>query len=303
MKTKIIVLLISSCTMPLPGAPRSSANYSIAAEAADGGGRRCTSASYTHDGSAGLIAGIATVASPAETAKAGYVGQLYDATGLAVTASPTSLNENATRQLAASQLLDDATSLVVSPNSVAWAVLSGPISAISTAGVASAAAVFQNTTANVQGTYAGFPGTLNLTVLDNLPDNYGSYAGDGLDDSWQYQYFGLNNPHAGPTQDPDGDSQLNLFEFTAGLVPTDSNSRFNLRIEPVPGLTAAKRLIFSPRWTDRSYNVLISSALEAGGWSTLTGATTTDNGTERTVTDPNSGAPSRKFYRVQVVKP
>jgi hypothetical protein len=51
----------------LSAGPRGSANYTIATDTTDAGGTRATSTSYTHDGSAGLIAGLATVASPAET--------------------------------------------------------------------------------------------------------------------------------------------------------------------------------------------------------------------------------------------
>jgi hypothetical protein len=154
----------------------------------------------------------------------------------------------------------------------------------------------------VQGSYASLSGLFDLTVLNVLPDNFGSYAGDGLDDSWQNQYFGLDNPDAGPLSDPDSDGQNNRFEFTAGLVPTDPASRFLLRIEPVAGQSAQKRLVFSPRWTDRTYDIVTSTTLAKDSWSALTGATVSDNGNERIVTDPNAGA-GEKFYRVQVVKP
>ena len=69
-------------------------------------------------------------------------------------------------------------------------------------------------------------------LLDNIPDNFGSYAGDGLGDDWQVQYFGQNNPNAGPLRDPNGDGQTNAFEDTAGLVPNDPNSRFTFTIAP-----------------------------------------------------------------------
>ena len=50
-----------------------------------------------------------------------------------------------------------------------------------------------------QGSYAGSTGSLNLTVLNVNQDNFGSYAGDGIGDDWQVQYFGLpSNPAAGP---------------------------------------------------------------------------------------------------------
>jgi hypothetical protein len=302
MKTKCLIILTIACTVAVQGAPRSSANYSLATESNDSGGQRAVSTSYTNDGSAGLIAGLATVSTPAETAKAGYIGQLYEITSLAVTASSASVNETATRQLAAWQVLDDASHLAVSAASVGWSVVTGPLTGISAAGLATAGPVYQNTPATVQGSYASLSGLFDLTVLNVLPDNFGSYAGDGLDDSWQNQYFGLNNPDAGPLSDPDSDGQNNQFEFTAGLVPTDPASRFLLRIEPVAVEPGQKRLVFSPRFDGRTYNILTSTTLATDSWSALTGGIVSDNGDARTVTDPNASE-SRKFYRVQVVKP
>jgi hypothetical protein len=115
-------------------------------------------------------------------------------------------------------------------------------------------------------------------------------------EQWKYNYFGdINAPDSG---DPDGDGQTNLFEFTAGLDPTNAASRFNFRIERTAG---QNNLIFSPRFNDRTYTVTTRSNLNSGSWAPLTGATTSDNGTERTVTDPNPAAP--KFYRVEITKP
>ena len=88
--------------------PRTSASYTIATDTADAGGRRATSASYTNDGSAGGVVGISTVAAPAETARHGYIGQLYEVTGLVLSATPTTVNEGSTLPLSAAQLLDDA---------------------------------------------------------------------------------------------------------------------------------------------------------------------------------------------------
>ena len=140
-------------------------------------------------------------------------------------------------------------------------------------------------------------------MLDIHPDNYGSYAGDGLDDSWQFQYFGLNNPDAAPAKDPDGDGQNNKFEFAAGLVPTDPLSRFLLRIEPVPGFPNKKNLTFSPRFVTRTYTVLASTSLGAGTWVSLPGSPpTVDDDSQRTVTDIDA-TPGRKFYRVEIAKP
>ena len=86
---------------------------------------------------------------------------------------------------------------------------------------------------------------------DDLP----GYLGDGIDDVWQVQYFGLNNPQAAPTVDADGTGQTNFLKYIAGLNRLDPNSRFTLTAQPVAGRPGRKNLIFSPRLTDRTYMV------------------------------------------------
>ena len=135
-KSSLLALLLA-LTPPLHAGPRTSADYSILTDTADTGGRRATSTDYTNDGSAGLIAGISTVASPAEVAKSGYIGQLYAVTGLALNAVSLTVNEGATDQLAAWQALDDATFLAVPAASVAWSGASGPLTGINEIGRAS----------------------------------------------------------------------------------------------------------------------------------------------------------------------
>ena len=304
MNTKRLIIIASAlgaASAALHAGPRTSASYSILTDTADAGGKRATSAIYTNDGSLGGVAGISTVAAPAETLKAGYAAQLYDATGLALSASPLTVNEGATLQVAAFLALDDATFLAVPSASVAWSTVSGPLS-LSSGGLATGGAVYQNTAATAQGIARGFTGTLGLAVLDTIPDNFGSYAGDGLDDAWQNQYFGLNNPNAAPALDPDGDGQTNLFEFTTGLIPTDNASRFSLTLAPVPGQPTQKRAIFSPLVAGRSYTVQFRTSLTSGTWQPLADTTQSDNGNERTVTD-TSATGTTKFYRVNVSKP
>jgi hypothetical protein len=285
-----------------PAAPRSSTNYAIAVEATNSGGRRVTSANYTNDGSAGLVAGISSVAVPAAIAKHGYVAQLFDVTGLVVNATAASVDENATLQLAAWQLLDDATFFAVTPTAVSWSVVSGPIAGIDAAGLLTAGSVYQDTPASVQGTLGPFIGSLNLTVFDTIADNFGLYAGDGLPDNWHVQYFGENNPLAAPGLDPDGDGQTNAFEFTAGLVPTDATSVFRLRIAAVPGQSNHKQLVFHPRLADRGYVVKFKTDLVSGIWQPLPAFTFSDTGPERTVTDL-SATGAREFYQVEITRP
>jgi hypothetical protein len=297
-----VILLLSLAVSPGNAGERTSANYTITAETADAGGLRATSANYTHDGSATAVGGLSSAAPPAQMVKHGYLGQLFDITGLVINGAAPNVNETETLQLGAWYLLDDATYLTVAPELVTWQVVSGPIESISAVGIATAGSVYQDTAATVQGTLGAFIAPLDLTVLDSIADNFGSYAGDGIGDDWQVFYFGFDNPLAAPALDPDGDGQDNLFEFTAGLVPTDPFSLFRLWIECVPNQPAQKRLVFNPRFANRTYTVEYRMSLIAGDWAPLEGTSFTDNGNTRTLTDPNA-VPAPKFYRVRITKP
>jgi hypothetical protein len=301
---KTICVIFLALTATLHAGPRTSANYSIITDIADAGGQRATSAAYTNDGSAG-VGGVSTVASPAEFVKSGYAGQLYDITGLALNSASvnSSVNETTTLQLAAFQQLDDTSFLAVSANSVAWSVVSGPITGISGAGLATAGTVYQDTAATVQGIFGGLTGQLQLTVIDSIPDNFGSYAGDGLDDAWQVQYFGQPpNPLAAPGADADGTGQTNLFKFIAGLNPID-HSRFTITIAPVPGQPGQKNVIFNPIVAGRTYAVTAKTSLDSvGGWTAINASAPSDSGPQRTITDL-SATGAAKFYHVEITKP
>jgi hypothetical protein len=279
----------------------SSANYTLAPDALDHGGQRGTSTNYTLNPSA-MPGGQGT--SAAYTLRSGFAGQLADAiaTTLELSASPLTVNESATRQLSGTLIFDDLSSQPLAASSITWSVQSGPLAGISSHGLATAATVYQDSTAIAQGTYQSLTDTITLTVLNTLPDNFGTYAADGIDDDWQVQYFGLNNPNAGPTFDPDFDGQNNLFEFTAGIVPTNANSYFRIEAASVPGQPNQKRIIFSPRFNDRTYTVQTGTTLLAPSWLPLTTFTTSDAATVRTVTD-TSGTGVRKFYRVEITRP
>jgi len=303
MKTSVILPLLGAlAALNLQAASRSSASYSVPADSSDAGGRRTTSAAYAHVGSIGGITGIGAVAAPAEVAKHGYIGQLYDIASLALSASPTNVNEGAARQLAARALLDDGTTLTLAAAGVAWSPVSGPILSISAGGLATAATVYENTPATVQGIWRGGSATLGLRVLNVGNDDFGTYAGDGLDDAWQVQYFGVGNPNAGPGGDPDGDQQTTGYEYLAGSIPTDGNSFFRFRIDRVPGQPARKNLVFSPRVAGRTYSVQYKLDLNTPGWDNLGGVPVLDAGPQRTVTDMNA-TETNKFYRVQITMP
>ena len=282
---------------------RTSAGYSITTETTDAAGQRTASVSYTNDGSLGGIVGISTVASPAGIVKHSYIGQLYDLLGYGLLASDYYPAELGTTQLFPVRTADDGTNVVIPTTGFTFSVVSGPVTSISPTGLVTAGPVYQNTTAVVGATSAAFAGQLQLQlhVQDTLPDNFGSYAGDGIPDSWQFQYFGLDNPHAAPGADANGTGQTNLFKYTAGLNPLDPNARFVLEIRE--GLTVnERRLVFHPRLPDRTYVIEYRPSLTTGQWGPLGGTTFADDGNIRTVTD-SVGVLSERFYRVKITKP
>jgi hypothetical protein len=196
----------------------SSSHYTVPADTVDAGGQRASGGPFTNDGSVGGISGISTVASPVQTAKAGYLGQLTEVTALRLAATGTTVNETATLQLSAEQLLDDDSLNALAATDVTWSVQGGPLSGIDSNGLATANVVYEDTAAIAQGDYAGATGQLALTVLESISDNFGNYPGDGLADDWQVNHFGISGD-AGPSSNPDGDTLVNLLEFAFGTDP------------------------------------------------------------------------------------
>lgn len=298
----------STASAPIPQTTRASANYSLIEETTDlGGGTVVGSAAYAVRGTAlGQPIAAAVQKSTAYSDKPGFVGQLYDVRGLRVSGAggASSVNERATLQLSAAPLLDDNTLLAaLDPNTVMWAVVSGPVASVSAAGVATAGTVYQNTAATVRGTSSTLSGTGTFTVVNINLDDYGAYASDGIDDAWQVHYFGLPpNAQAGPLVDADGTGQNNLFKYVAGLNPLDPTARFVLTVAAVAGQPGQKILTFSPVYSGRTYTVQSAGSLTQPNWATLPGATVSVNGTTGTVTDPNATSASR-FYRVLVSLP
>jgi uncharacterized delta-60 repeat protein len=119
-------------------------------------------------------------------------------------------------------------------------------------------------------------------------------------EAWRLQYFGVTTPtgNAADNADPDGDGQNNLFEFVAGLIPTDATSQFHQTIDTSSGHA---KITFSPRFTSRTYVVETSTTLDGGSWSAATGSST-DNLNARTFTDAAALEP-RRFYRVNISRP
>ncbi|MGK0189033.1 MAG: hypothetical protein ACI9R3_004850 [Verrucomicrobiales bacterium] len=242
------------------------------------------------------VAGGEIAISPSFLSYAGFIGQFYDITlGFGIGAFRPTIDENSTRQLIPYNVLDDNTGLAFDADQVNWSITAGPLTGIDTDGLASAGAVFEDTSSTVQATFLSNTVSFDLLVVDTLPDNFESYASDGLADAWQTQFFGQDNPDAGPLQDPDGDGQNNLFERLAMIDPTDPDSAFDSFLRDVVGQPDLQDIVFSPVFQERTYTVQQSVDLSANGWTNLSG-TMVDTGDQRAVTDANPGL--RKFYQI-----
>jgi hypothetical protein len=300
---KIIQLLafaIASLASTATAASRSSANYLVPTDTVDAGGNRTASANYVIDASIGGLGGIGTAAAPVVLARHSYVGQLMQVVNLSLNTSPTNVNEGATRQLATFVVNDDTTSNSVPATQVAWSVVNGPIASIDANGLATAGNVYQNEPASVQGAFGGRVGALGLTVLNDNLDNFGIYAGDGIDDAWQVQFFGVGNGNALAGFDPDGDRQNNRFEYIAGTIPTNALSKFNLSIAEVS--PERKDVTFEPRFVSRTYSVEYATDPGAGSFVPLGGGMVSDVGPIRTVRDIQATNFAR-YYRVFITYP
>ena len=264
----------------------------------DGGGQRIASASYTMDGSIGGIGGISSAGG--DTAKNGYIGQLTEVTNLLVIASPAVTNECCVLQLSGLAALDDATVSSLDGSNILWAVPGFPIALITPAGAATAAAVWSNTCGVVAGACLGVTGSVLVLVLDSSPDNFGQYAGDGIPDWWQVQYFGTNNPlgKAGVTNCT---GHNNLYTYIADLNPTDPASVFEV-VAVAASNQPPREVIYFRSSSNRVYALLWTTNLVSGAWTNLPGATpVAGNGTLFSLSDTNATAP--RFYRVQAQVP
>ena len=302
MKTQTLApaaLTLLLCATACLASSRSASSYSLN-DSTDAGGQHAASANYAVDSSIGGFGGISTAGS--DTAKHGYVGQLTEVSSVSVTGTPAQVNECSATQLGGTAAMDDATVTVLAGSEIAWGAPAWPIQTISVSGVATTMAVYANTSATVSGLYLGISGSGSLLVLDSIPDNFGAYAGDGLPDSWQVRYFGLNNPQAVPAIDTFGTGQNNMFKYVAGLDPTNPASLFTLNIVPNAGMPNREDLVFSPCLADRTYTVLFTSNLLAGAFIPVNCCATNDDGARRTVTDLLATTPCR-FYRVRISYP
>ena len=298
-KWQSLALLLSVAAAS--GDVSSSANYTLATETdATSGGHRSTSANYRVDSTTGQDLG--ELASSANyTLKTSIIGQLTDPTALEIDSPSPSVNEGSSRQLAANAVMDDGTLTRLAPTDVAWSVAGGPLAGIDAGGLASAAAVYQNTTATAHAAYLGLADDHDLTVVNSDPDNFQSYAADQIDDLWQVTHFGAPpNSLAAPSANPDGDSASNLVEYLTGYDPNDRADFFDFELVGKVGDVLRLRL---PRVAPGTRYGLERAShpnppLETD-WFEFDTITTATELVDFEIDDPDSDG-ERNFYRVTV---
>lgn len=223
---KFVGFTVLWCCWPahLHAGSRTSASYAVVADVVDNGGQRTSSATYVNIGSAGGVSGVATEPQSGVAINSGYPAQIAEVKGLVLTSAGATLNEGGALQLSARQELDDATFLAVPSASVAWSISAGSFATISSSGLVSAGAVYQDTPVTVRGIFANHTGTLHLTITNTNSDNFRIFALDGIDDALQLRASVL----AAPSADSDGDGASDVLEYAFG---TDLSSASNGLVE------------------------------------------------------------------------
>jgi hypothetical protein len=273
-----------------------SANYSTSLETLGASAGYSSSTNYQQHAEAGAES-VSISSSGPYVARHGFAGQL--ALPLAVTFFNEDIaDEVSTFQILPGVIMDDFT-YINAPQFFMFPLPSDPlILSISPAGLIEFGAVYEETPVTVRATAFGLEGEMTVYLREVDPDNFGSYAGDWLNDGWQILHFGLENPEGLAAADPDGDGDTNLFEFHAQLVPTDPASRFFKTLN-VTGTTA--RITYGPIMPGSQYRILTSPNL--ADWTPLLGAGFTMQGNMRTTTDPNPILPpATLFYRIEVIR-
>ncbi len=119
---------------------------------------------------------------------------------------------------------------------------------------------------------------------------------DGLADVWEQLYFGnLSRNGAG---DFDNDGFLDLSEFLAGTIPTNSASA--LRVFGNPASGGGGTTVEWSAVSGRTYRLQFKYPLEAANWSNVPGDVTAA-GPVASKVDPTAAGQLRRFYRVMLV--
>lgn len=287
--------------LPAAGLSRAgtSANYSTDMETTGMAAGTASSAQYTQTAQAGRLGGPPgkAIADRGWTYRndPGAAGQYYRVLSIGFSPGSVTIPESSTVQAVPAALLDD-DSTITAEQLFTWSTTEPSRTSVSASGLVSAGIYYGNWSFSTAARLEGVTGSFAISVTDADPDNFGFYAGDGLSDSWQVTYFGLNNSAARPAADPDGDGQDNLFEYRAQLIPTDPASRFFTEISIVQGVA---RITYGPVKAGTTYQVKYTPDLVT--WLRLNSSPPTQTaGGMNTEFDAASAGNARRLYRVDV---
>lgn len=293
--SSLIALAATSAT----GQLSTSESYSLlsAQPAQSGGAVQSTGGTVTAQFSVGapIGGGVSPLTAGGIQTSRNFAGQLYEVRSLAFSANPNPVTEGDTTQLSPGvATLDDNTTLILTPSEIAWRVVSGPIVSISESGLATAGVAEADTPATLEGAVLNFAAQFVVTVRNSVELTEF--------EQWQIDHFGSTTAReAQGGANPDGDPHDNDFEFVAGLIPTDPNSRLRFRVDLVTGQPQHREIVFSPRLPDRTYRVLRSENLTPVSFSLLSAGRPVDDGDQRTVIDRNA-PPLDRFYQIEITK-
>lgn len=190
-----------------------------------GGGRPASSSSMSVSASVGdAVHGIA--AGGAAEVRLGLAYETYTTTalGAVLTGGLLSLAEGASWPVEVVLDFDDGTRTTKMPH-LALSEAAGAVAAFDPpAGFLQTASVVEDSPGSLTLAYLGQSQTLNLTVLNIGDDDYKGYANDGIDDLWQFDIYGDDNPEGYAGADSDGDFKTTLWEYAFGTDARDSRS-------------------------------------------------------------------------------
>jgi len=262
----------------------------------DSAGGRSTGGDITHVATLGGLGGEMHDTAPL-IARPGFAGQLWDAVSLDITPQTAILSDNGTLQLTAQVTGDDATTQ--SPSApIAWESASFLLS-VNPVGLATTGTLPGDSTATVSARSGELIGSAVISLFDQTPDDYGPFAGDNLDDAWQFLWFSNAPNSAQPADDPDADGQDNGFEFLAGTTPLDGSSFLRIRIAPEPNQPTVRQLFFEPFRLDRTYRWEFSATLQPP-WQPVLGDPPDPQLTGEARATDEVAVEARKFYRLMI---